>query len=142
MKIAEGQLLRSLLTSKLHLYARHYAKWKKTPNDEDDVAPNVMGAQFSRRNCQEEFNNGLELGIVLIFVEKNMRSRIHYKSIPAARRVRAEKKHVREAPRRRWHLDSASCVEIKVQRQVEARLWTVLTDMYSVVWSLDFILKE
>ena len=58
--------MRSLLTSKLHLYARHCAKWKKRPNDEDDVVPNVMEAQFSRRNCQEEFNNDLELGIVLI----------------------------------------------------------------------------
>lgn len=66
LKITEGQLLRSLLTSKLHLYARHCAKWKKRPNDEDDVVPNVMEAQFSRRNCQEEFNNDLELGIVLI----------------------------------------------------------------------------
>ena len=71
-----------------------------------------------------------------------MRSRIHSKSTPAARRVRVEKKHVREAPLRRRYLNLASCVEIKVERQVEARLWTVLTDIYSVVWSLDFILKE
>ena len=51
---------------KLHLYARHCAKWKKRPNDEDDVVPNAMEAQFRRKNCQEEFNNGLELGRVLI----------------------------------------------------------------------------
>ena len=55
-----------LKKKKLHLYARHCAKYKKRLKDEDDTVPNIMEPQFSRRNCQEEFNNGLEHGIFSI----------------------------------------------------------------------------